>query len=328
MAAIVGLGLAFATPTPSLAEDTQVMYRLYNPNSGEHFYTESSYERDSVVKAGWRYEGVGWVAPTTSDTPVYRLYNPHAGDHFYTTDSYERDSLVKVGWRYEGVGWYSGGSVTVYRQYNPNASAGSHNYTTSYWENQSLVKAGWLAEGTAWMAVSDEAAGATPVMGSPSTTVAQMVACYNASGKTYPTEAFSAGGARTIADFCTQLYNEAVAEGVRPEVVFSQAMHETGWLQFGGDVQASQFNFAGIGATGGGAAGNSFSSVAIGLRAQVQHLKAYASTAPLNGTCVDPRFQYVTRGIAPNVQDLGGKWAASASYGSSITLIMDGLSKY
>lgn len=337
LACVLGLGLALGSPAPAKADDataaadttgTQVMYRLYNPNSGEHFYTASEYERDADVAAGWRSEGVGWVAPVSSDVPVYRLYNPTAGDHHYTTSTYERDHLLSVGWLSEGIGWYSGGDVSVYRQYNPNTSTGTHNYTTSSYENDSLVAAGWRAEGIGWQAVADAQSVTTPIMGTPQNTVAQMVARYKATGKTYPSAVLGAGGAPTIEDFCTQLYNEAVAEGVRPEVVFAQAMHETGWLQFGGDVKPEQFNFAGIGATGGGNPGNSFESVAVGLRAQVQHLKAYASTAPLNGAQVDPRFQYVTRGSAPTVEDLGGKWAADTSYGTSLRTIMNSLSSY
>jgi uncharacterized protein YjdB len=80
------------------------MYRLYNPNSGEHFYTSSASEKTTLVSAGWHYEGIGWTAPSVSSTPVYRLYNPNAGDHFYTSDASERDHLVSVGWNYEGIG--------------------------------------------------------------------------------------------------------------------------------------------------------------------------------------------------------------------------------
>lgn len=128
------------------------MYRLYNPNSGEHFYTASAPERDAVARAGWRYEGVGWYAPFTSHTPVYRLYNPNAGDHFYTVNSHERDSLKAAGWRYEGIGWYSADSSgqAVYREYNPNAVAGSHNYTVNASEHHSLTAHGWKDEGIAW----------------------------------------------------------------------------------------------------------------------------------------------------------------------------------
>ena len=136
-------------------EQKIAMYRLYNKNSGEHFYTASSYERDTLKKTGWRYEGIGWYAPAKGNgSPVYRLYNANAGDHHYTLNAYERDSLKKMGWRYEGVGWYSKGKIPLYRQYNPNAKAGSHNYTTSKAENDALVKVGWRAEGIAWYALS------------------------------------------------------------------------------------------------------------------------------------------------------------------------------
>ncbi len=130
------------------------MYRVYNPNSGEHFYTASAAERDNLVSVGWQDEGTGWYAPETSATPVYRLYNPNAGDHHYTMSSYERDELVKVGWNDEGTGWYSDDAETVpvLRQYNPNAKAGAHNFTTSQVENDYLVTVGWKAEGTGWYA--------------------------------------------------------------------------------------------------------------------------------------------------------------------------------
>ncbi len=128
------------------------MQRLYNPNSGEHFYTASAAERDHLVSVGWRYEGVGWTAPSTSATPVHRLYNANAGDHHYTASAAERDHLVSVGWKYEGVGWYSDDArgVPLYRQYNPNAVAGSHNYTADVAENDMLVSVGWRAEGIGW----------------------------------------------------------------------------------------------------------------------------------------------------------------------------------
>ncbi len=162
------------------------------------------------------------------------------------------------------------------------------------------------------------------IMGSPLVSVRQMVAMYNSMGKAYPSEELGAGGAWSIWDFCSILYDEAVAEDVRPEVVFAQSMHETGWLQFGGDVSVEQFNFAGLGATGGGEPGNYFADVRTGLRAQVQHLKAYASTDSLNQACVDSRFNYVTRGCAPTVQSLGGKWAVPGTYyGSALMKIIN-----
>ncbi|MDR2977338.1 MAG: family 25 glycosyl hydrolase [Streptococcaceae bacterium] len=125
------------------------VFRLYNPNSGEHFYTESAFEANQDVIAGWKYEGIGWTAPDTGNE-VYRLYNPNAGDHFYTMIPFERDSLVKAGWNYEGVDFHSGGNTPLYRAYNPNAKTGAHNYTTSPFEQQNLLKAGWRDEGIAW----------------------------------------------------------------------------------------------------------------------------------------------------------------------------------
>ena len=143
------------TPEPTPAVKTVEMYRLYNPNSGEHFYTAKSKERDALVKVGWKYEGIGWYAPETSKTPVYRLYNENAGDHHYTMKKAERDALIKIGWKDEKIGWYSDDNeeVPLYRQYNPNAVSGSHNYTTNKKENDALVKIGWIAEGIGWYGV-------------------------------------------------------------------------------------------------------------------------------------------------------------------------------
>ena len=173
------------------------------------------------------------------------------------------------------------------------------------------------------------------IMGSPSasrsTVINRMASAYKSVGKSYPSYAYASKGASTIEDFCGILYDEAVAEGVRPEVVFAQSMLETGWLGFGGQVNVNQCNFAGIGAVDGGAQGATFNDVRTGLRAQVQHLKAYASKDSLKNTCVDPRFNLVSRGCAPTVIYLGQKenpqgygWATGAGYGSKIINIMQG----
>ena len=159
LGAVLVAALCIAMPVSAHADES--MHRLYNPNSGEHFYTASEAERDHLVSLGWSYEGVGWTAPESSSSPVHRLYNPNAGDHHYTTSEGERDMLVSVGWRYEGIGWYSDDAlgVALYRQYNPNAAAGSHNYTTSVAENDMLVSVGWKAEGVGWYGVAPPASG-------------------------------------------------------------------------------------------------------------------------------------------------------------------------
>ena len=131
------------------------MNRLYNPNSGEHFYTADIKEKDALVAIGWNDEGYGWVAPKKADSskPVHRLYNPNAGDHHYTVSAAEKNTLVSYGWKYEGEGWKSAANteIAVYRQYNPYANgAGSHNYTTDKAENDYLVSLGWTPEGKAW----------------------------------------------------------------------------------------------------------------------------------------------------------------------------------
>lgn len=132
-----------------------LMLRLYNPNSGEHFFTVSPVERDNLVWEGWRDEGIGWVAPTTG-SPVYRLYNPIAGEHHYTLASAERDMLVDAGWNYEGVGWYSDADqkIPLYRLYNPYEYANNHHYTTSEYERDHLISVGWRDEGVGWHGIS------------------------------------------------------------------------------------------------------------------------------------------------------------------------------
>ena len=164
------------------------------------------------------------------------------------------------------------------------------------------------------------------ITGKSSVTVSQMVKYYNKySSIAYPSAALTKGGAADIETFCKIIKEEADAENMKADVVFIQAMLETGYLKFGGDVKISQFNFAGLGATGNGVAGNSFKDVRTGIRAQVQHLKAYANKEALKNTCVDVRFFYVTRGSAPYVEWLGiqenpngGGWAASKNYGNDL----------
>lgn len=167
--------------------------------------------------------------------------------------------------------------------------------------------------------------GQYPIMGNSSVTVEQMVRYFESQGEEYPTEALARGGADSIETFCRMYYEEASAEGVRPEVAFVQTMKETGWLQFGGDASIEQFNFAGLGTTGDGVPGNSYPDVRTGIRAQIQHLKAYATTDALAQECVDDRYEYVLKGCAPYVEWLGQNenpqgtgWATAENYGYSI----------
>ena len=171
--------------------------------------------------------------------------------------------------------------------------------------------------------------GQYPIMGSSDITVQEMVDYFNASGEEYPAAELSEGGADSIETFCQMYYDEATAEGVRPEVAFAQTMKETGFLQYGGDASIEQFNFAGLGTTGNGVPGNSYPDVQTGIRAQIQHLKAYATSDSLNQECVDDRYEYVKKGSAPYVQWLGQQenpeglgWATGDNYGYDIVGMM------
>ena len=141
--------------------------------------------------------------------------------------------------------------------------------------------------------------------------------------QTYPTSVYKSKGSASIDEFCKILYEEASFEGVCPEVLYAQVMKETGYLRFGNLVQANQCNFGGVGATGPGNPGYTFSSAREGLRVQTQHLKAYATTEPLNNPCIDPRFNLVSRGCAPKTTDLNGRWAVPGKgYGEGLNAIV------
>lgn len=201
-------------------------------------------------------------------------------------------------------------------------------------------KGNWGLMGSTSVNVTGWVANDTAIMGSAQATVAQMANYYNsytsAHGWSFPSyystattldsslpsSLTSVTSVTNVTQMAQMYYDLAVAEGVRPEVAWAQMLHETGYLQFGGDVKIAQLNFAGLGATGGGVAGLSFSSIEDGIIAQVQHLKAYASTAAVNitigGLPIDPRFGYVTRGCATTVQALSAKWATGSDYGNDL----------
>lgn len=135
------------------------IYRAYNPNSGEHFYTRSYMEFANLVQRGWMDEGMAWMESSHQNGEiVWRLYNPNTGDHHYTVDGHEYAELAKYGWIQEGETWIAPQSTTataqaVYRLYNPNAISGSHHFTTDQQEKQALIQLGWKEEGIAFYAL-------------------------------------------------------------------------------------------------------------------------------------------------------------------------------
>ena len=130
----------------SIEKVDNAVYRLYNPNAGQHLFTASHSEAESLASIGWEYEGVAFKVG--SGYRIYRLYNPFTGAHMLTASSYEGMSLAVLGWVVESVAFYAGGSVQVYRVYNP--GNGDHVFTTSSEECDNLLSVGWADEGIAF----------------------------------------------------------------------------------------------------------------------------------------------------------------------------------
>ena len=278
------------------------------------------------VQSGWNLENEDWYYIIDGSPKKGWLL---LGNTWYYLDS--STGIMRTGWVNVNNQWYymdsNGAMLTGYQKIE----------NQWYYFNKSLKDIPNGALGYT---------GVTPIMGTSTlgkdrvTVVQKIVSHYTASGKLYPSNALNGvgvlggtGGAPNIVTFCEMIYDEAVFENVRPEILYAQIMLETGYLQYGGDVEINQFNFGGLGATGNGVKGNSFIDVRTGIKAQVQHLKAYASVEPLNATqVVDERFKYVTRNTAPYVEWLGIKenptgkgWAAAAGYGFNLMKIVNNL---
>ena len=305
------------------------------------------------VKAGsWYYMDpetykmrTGWLELGPSESPT----------RYYLTGS---GAMVSDNWVLDGPDWYyadgSGSTAKGWR------------YVRSSWyyldPETGIMRTGWLelsgtryylgANGamlTGWQNIDNgryyfdssgvcrEEQTLSPVLGSPCASkevvLSKMVAAYKRSCASYPASALSKGGAPSIESFCSILYEEAVDEGIRPELLFCQAMKETGWLRFGGIVKVEEFNFGGLGATDVDPDANKFPDVRTGLRAQTQHLVAYAkagvSASDLHHDLVDVRFNLVNKGSAPYIQYLGipdnpqgAGWASSSGYGYDIVQMM------
>jgi hypothetical protein len=127
---------------------------------------------------------------------------------------------------------------------------------------------------------------------------------------------------RDFPDIAKLYREESAIEGVDYDIAFAQMCFETNFLRFGGVVKASQNNFASLGTPGGGPEGALFGSARLGVRAHVQLLKAYASTEPLVQESINPRFRFVTRGIAPLVGQLSGRWQSATDYGDKVLAIV------
>ena len=301
---------------------------------GSWYYMDGS----GAMRTGTAWDGSAWSSFDASGRWLGYL----SGWQLIDGTWYWLDAGVPAkGWRLLGGSWYlldsgSGAMLTGWQQ------VGS---SWHYMNNSGAMLTGWqLIDGSyhyfdgsgAWNPSSSQPL--QPIMSavnSPSDSMVQsMAAVYNSTGHVYPSTDLASGGASSIEEFCTILVQEAADEGINPYLLFCQVMKETAWLQFGGQVSIGQFNFGGLGAVDGGGQGASFPDVRTGLRAQVQHLKAYAvsglTESGLTHPCVDPRFKYVSKGSAQYIQWLGIQenpnhtgWASAPQYGISIVQMME-----
>jgi hypothetical protein len=173
------------------------------------------------------------------------------------------------------------------------------------------------------------APGPVPVMGQSSLTSEQIAGFFRANQPPgLPCLMVSIG--QLTADFV----REGNVENVRGDLAFAQSIIETGWFRYGGQVQCEQNNYGGLGAADGGAQGASFPDADTGVRAQIQHLRAYADSSattctvpPLQTPCVDPRFDLVSpKGKAPNWNDMGnGNWSAAPDYAGKVLAVYNAM---
>ena len=341
---------------------TQFSFKAYNLDT-QKWETLSTYKSSNWQT--WKpYKGNYWIycqaktstGYTTDQVMCFAVgkdYGPYVHLNGYTWQM--KSDAILVGSAYNTNDsdvkfTYKSYNLTT-KQWQSLSDNSSSNWVTwkpergNYWIYcQAKTSNGYTSDQTMCFAVSEDYSGNLyRIMGSSSITVDQMVnfyengkgnVSYDTFGESQYNGCLTQGGAPDIRTYCQIFKEEAENVGVKVEVAFTQAMLETGYLKFGGDVKPDQYNFAGIGATGNGNPGNSFGDVRTGIRAQIQHLKCYASTDSLNLAKVDPRWSNNLRGKAIYVEYLsipnnpyGTGWAASATYGNDLLKLITNLYK-
>ncbi len=143
-----------STPIENTDDESTPVYRFYNSISGDHLYTTSEAEKETLRNSGWTYEGIAFYSLNNSNSSaaVYRVYNPYSGEHHYTKDMSEYTYLQTIGWQDEGLSFYAKtiGENPVYRLFNPYANNNTHHYTNSLSEYSYLTSIGWQDEGICW----------------------------------------------------------------------------------------------------------------------------------------------------------------------------------
>jgi hypothetical protein len=290
MATAIVKGITAVTNTVSLPTDFS-----------EEFYRYANRDVDAAIKAGGFASGAQhYTLYGFADVPA-RIYKPTLPLDFNEDVYLDLNSDVKSAvdkkaiqsgtWHWLVAGWLENMKDSSQRKYKYNDDA-----PVFYGEGHPVVPTPPVVEPVKDVKHS--------IMGTSVISAEQMVSLLiknNATPKL--------NGMNPL-EFCKLFLEEGAIEGVRGDFAFCQSIHETGWFNFGLDSKEQQNNYAGIGTTGGGVKGNFFPSQRLGIRAQIQHLKAYASTEPLKQERIDPRYDLVDpKGKAPTLEDLGGKWA-------------------
>lgn len=327
---------------------TSTSYTDRKSGSKTYYYTVRVY-RDSLAKAqSNKYSSVYWsgydgTGVTIDDltTPVLtgtKVVNTGLQISWQTVKGAEGYAVYR---KTADTGWGMIGTSTsaMYLDTNAGSSGTVYYYTVRAYRGGRNAAMANKYDNVYWSYYDTKgvSGSAYVIEGSSNISVKRMAEFYNTySPISYPSDALKKGGASTIDELAQIFYEEAIDENVKPEVVWCQTMIETGYLKFDGDVDISQYNFSGIAATGNGVAGASFSDVRQGVRAQVQHMKAYASGTVTEETLkhelVDPRFKNVSKGSAKYVEILGAKenplgtgWASDEEYGQKILSLIQKL---
>ena len=327
---------AFISSWNSPAHDTSCVHGFIDGNDGTVYQTLPWNHRGWHCGSGNKGSGNNTHIGVEMCEPACIRYT--AGSNFTCSDMAEAKAVAER--TYEaavelfamlckkyGLDPLADGAIISHREGHSRGIASNHGDPEHLWAQLGM---GYTMDGfrravkAAMGGASSGTDGYTKIMGNAVATAEQMKAYLKAKNP---------GVAQSVLDMVPLYLSEGKAEGVRGDIAFAQSCLETGNFTFSGSaVTLSQNNFCGMGVTSNGMKGNSFDTPQLGIRAQVQHLKAYASTDALKNACIDPRFKYVTRGCAEYAEWLGQKenpagkgWAAGAGYGGKILSILKGI---